>query len=228
MAASKHSVTFGTVIFNALLLVTQVACSGKEAPSPARCVVPVDNSPTRGRADAWVVAVEFGDFQCPFCGEVEPTIKEVDLERPGIIRWVWKNFPLTSIHPRALPAAIAAECAYDQNHFWEMHDLIYANQTSLSDADLASYAQQIGLDMTTWQACLTTDPPMQRIVADENLAARARVDGTPTFFFNGVALVGAQPLDSFLSIVDAAQQSAMTSGADAGSYYSSTEGQGCL
>jgi protein-disulfide isomerase len=228
MAACKHSASRGATIFNSLVLLALSACSGKEAPTLPSCVVPIGNSPTRGPADAWVTAVEFGDFECSYCGRAEPTIKEVDLERPGIVRWVWKHLPITSKHPRALPAAIAAECAHDQNHFWEMHDLIYANQTALNDTDLSNYAQQIGLDMTTWQACLNTDPPKQRILADEDLAARARVDGTPTFFINGVALLGAQPLDSFLSIIDAAQQSAMTSSADAGSYYSAMEGRGCL
>ncbi len=227
MAAPLHCALRATSISCGLVLLSLVACSGKEVPSLPSCVVPIGDSPTRGPADARVTAVEFGDFQCPFCGQAEPTIKEVDLERPGIIRWVWKHLPITSIHARALPAAIAAECAHDQNHFWEMHDLIYANQDALSDGDLFNYAQQIGLDLTTWQACLSTDPPMQRIVADENMAARARVDATPTFFFNGAALVGSEPLDSFLSIIDAAQRSAITSGADAGTYYSAIEGQGC-
>ena len=229
MAAYKRSFTSKMAMSSASFLIALAACAGKaDPPSLPNCVVPIGDSPTRGPADAWVTAVEFGDFECPYCGRAEPTVKEVDLERPGVIRWVWKNLPITSIHPWALPAAIAAECAHDQNHFWEMHDLIYANQASLSDAALSNYARQIGLDMTTWQACLSTDPPQQRILADENMAKRARVDGTPTFFFNGAALVGAEPLDSFLSLIDAAQQSAITSGADAGSYYSAMEGQGCL
>jgi protein-disulfide isomerase len=174
-----------------------------------------------------VTGVEFGDFECPYCGAAEATVSEVDSERPGIVRWVWKNFPLTSIHPRALPDAIAAECAYDQNHFWEMHDLLFANQGAQSDADLLNYAQQIGLDIPTWQACLSTEAPAQRISADETLATSARVNATPTFFFNGLAIVGAQPLETFLSIVDAAKQAALASSVDAGDYYSSIEGQGC-
>ena len=203
------------------------ACTSQERPTLPDCVVPVGDSPTRGPSDAWVTAVEFGDFECPYCAEAEPTVNEVDIERPGVVRWVWKNLPLTRIHPRALPDAVAAECAYDQNRFWEMHDLLYRFQDAQSDADLANYAQQIGLDTTTWQACLSTDPPRQRIAADEDTATRARVDGTPTFFINGVALVGAASLDELLGAVDAARKSAMDSGLDAGSYYALREGQGC-
>jgi len=155
-------------------------------------------------------------------------VKEVDVERPGMVRWVWKNLPITSIHLRALPDAIAAECANEQNHFWEMHDLLYQYQGAQSDTDLANYAQQIGLDMIAWQSCLNSDPPRQRILADENMAARARVDATPTFFINGVAVVGAAPLDELLGAVDAANNAASSSGIDAGDYYSTREGKGCL
>src|SRR5512142_2343945 len=97
------------------------ACSSSREQDLPACVVPVNDSPTRGPADAWVTIVEFGDYQCPYCGASEPTLREVDAQRPGL-RWVWKDFPLPQ-HPRALPTAIAAQCAYSQGHFWEMHDL---------------------------------------------------------------------------------------------------------
>lgn len=214
-----------------LLLVTTsviVACGQAEAPELPSCYVPIGGSPTRGPNDAWVTVVEFGDFECPYCGGAETTISQVDTTRPGIVRWVWKEFPLQNIHPRAMPDAIAAECAYTQGLFWEMHDLLFTNQAAQSDSDLATYAQQIGVDMTTWQACLTSDVPKQRISADEADAANARVDGTPTFFVNGIALVGAAPLDQFLSTIDAAQQAAKASAIAAAEFYSVHEGQGCL
>jgi protein-disulfide isomerase len=207
-------------------LLLSTACT-QENPTLPSCVVPIGDSPTRGPADAWVTAVEFADFQCPYCGQAESTIHQVDAQRPGVVRWVWKNLPITSIHPRALPAAIAAECAFEQNRFWEMHDLLFQHQDAQSDADLANYAQQIGLDMTTWQACLSSAPPQQRISADEDAAAQARVDATPTFFFNGIAVVGAVPLEDMLGSVDAAQRAAQSSGQDAGIFYSLREGQGC-
>jgi protein-disulfide isomerase len=190
------------------------------------CVVPVGNSPTRGPADAWVTIVEFGDFECPYCGAVEPTIKELDAERPGL-RWVYKEFPL-SFHPRALPAAIAAECAGAQGHFWEMHDLLYLYQDAQGDTDLANYARQIGLDVTQWQTCLTSADPINRIAADESDATSARVNATPSFFINGQSLVGARSLQDFLTRVDRAQQAASSSGSVQSAYYSEREGQGCL
>jgi protein-disulfide isomerase len=169
--------------------------------------------------------VEFGDFQCPFCGDVEPTIQQVDAARPGL-RWVWKNVPL-SFHARALPTAIAAMCAHAQGHFWEMHDLLYAHQNAQSDADLADYASQIGLDVTQWQTCLTSAEPVDQISADLRDADSAQVDGTPAFFINGQSLVGSQPLGDFLTVIDQALASARTSGSAQSEYYATRESQGC-
>ncbi len=217
--------------FSVLLVVTALlgaACSEEQPPELPACYVPIGSSPVRGPADAWVTIVEFGDFQCSYCGDAESTIKQVDLERPGVIRWVWKEYPLTGIHPRALPAALAAECAHAQGLFWDMHDHLFADQSAQSDAAIAAYAQQIGVDMPTWQACLGSNAPMQRIADDEADARRARVEGTPTFFVNSVSVVGAVPLDEFLSKVDAAQQSAKSSGIAAADFYSVHETQGCL
>jgi len=203
-------------------------CAEKEDPDLPPCYVPIAGSPTRGPNDAWVTIVEFGDFECSFCGKAESTITQVDSERPGIVRWVWKELPLRAIHPRAVPDATAAECAYSQGLFWEMHDLLFANQAAQSDSDLVAYAQQIGADMPAWQACLSSDVPKQRIAADETDASNARVSGTPTFFVNSVAVVGAAPLDELLSTIDAAQQSAKASGIAAADFYSLHEGQDCL
>jgi len=207
--------------------VSAAACAQQEErielPS---CYVPVRESPTRGPSSAWVTIVEFGDFECPYCGQVEATIQSVDAARPSKVRWVWKQFPL-SFHPRAVPDAIAAECAYAQGRFWEMHDLLFAHQDAQSDSDVAAYAQQIGLDAATWQLCLNSAPPQQRILTDENDATSASVQGTPTFFINGVALVGAAPESDFISAIDSAEQTAMQSGLSAQDYYASHEGQGC-
>ena len=198
-----------------------------QAPELPSCWVPIGNSPTRGPSAAAVTIVEFGDFECPYCGEVEPVLKQLDLERPGL-RWVWKEFPLSSIHPRALPCASAAECAGAQGHFWEMHDLLYQNQAAQSDNDLVNYAGQIGLNVSAWQQCLTSDAPVQRIAADEADATRARVDGTPSFFINGTALIGSRPLPDFLAAVDAATPAAGMDSSLQAAYYADHEGQGCL
>jgi protein-disulfide isomerase len=205
-----------------------VACSQEQPPELPACYVPVGSSPTRGPTDAWVTIVEFGDFQCPYCGDAESTISKVDIERPLLVRWVWKEYPLTSIHARAMPTAIAAECAHAQGLFWNMHDLLFANRGAQTDTDILAYAQQIGLDVTTWQACLVSDAPKQRIADDRADASNARVAGTPTFFVNGVAVVGAVSLDELLPTIDAAQQSAQASGIAAPNFYSIHESEGCL
>lgn len=132
-----------------------------------------------------------------------------------------------SFHARALPTAIAAICADAQGHFWEMHDLLYAHQDAQSDADLANYAAQIGLDVPQWQDCLTTTGPVNQINADLQAAESARVDGTPTFFINGLSLVGSQPLDAFLSAIDQALVAAQLNTSTQSDFYARHEGQGC-
>ena len=118
-------------------------------------------------------------------------------------------------------------CAHAQGHFWEMHDLLYANQNAQSDADLANYATQLGLDVTQWQTCLTSAEPVDQISADLRAADSARVDGTPAFFVDGVSIVGNRPLDDFLTVIDRALGSAVTSGSAQSEYYATREAQGC-
>jgi protein-disulfide isomerase len=180
----------------------------------------------RGPADAWVTAVEFADFECPYCKLAELTIAQVDLQRPGVVRWVFKYLPLPG-HAHAVPAATAAECAHVQGLFWPMHDLLYAHQDALSDSDLSAYAAQVGVDMAVWSACLNSQQPLARIETDVLEANRAQVPGTPAFFFNGTGLLGARPLADFLAAVDGAERQAQKGNRDAGDYYASLEGTGC-
>jgi protein-disulfide isomerase len=214
------------LILSSLLPLATLAGCGDRAPEQSFCAVRVADSPTRGPADAWVTAVEFADFECPYCGRVVPTLREVDAERPAVVRWVFKHVPL-AFHTRALPAAIAAECAHEQGYFWEMYDALFAHQDALSDADLATYAAGIGLDMASYQACLGSDPPRARVVADLEAAQRAKVSATPTFFFNGLPLVGALALADFLAAVDRGRQDAQSSGLAPADYYAALEAQGC-
>ncbi len=203
------------------------ACSSSAPEDLPACVVPVGDSPARGPADAWVTIIEFGDFQCRYCGEAEATIREVDRQRPGL-RWVWKDLPLTNIHPRALAAAIAAQCAHAQGHFWEMHERLYQNQGAQSDSDLARYAEALGLDMAAWQPCFEYGAPNDHISADVHMALRARVAATPSFFVNGLSLVGSRPLADFMATIDEAEARARASGLGQSVYYSTREGEGCL
>ncbi len=226
LAVSLASKLVTKTIVMAIVAALGCACSSSQHQDLPVCVVPIGESPTRGPADAWVTIVEFGDYQCPYCGTVEPTLHQVDSERPGL-RWVWKDFPLPQ-HPRALPAAIAAQCAYSQGRFWEMHDLLFQHQDAQSDTDLAAYAAQLDLDLAQWQTCFTNGEPNDHINADLTESSRARVDATPSFFVNGLSLVGNRPLSDFLELIDEAQSRAVASGIVQSDYYSARESQGCL
>jgi len=189
------------------------------------CAVPIGQSPTRGPADAWVTLVEFGDFQCPYCGNEEPVLRELDRLRPDL-RWVFKHLPLPQ-HPRAKAASIAAECAHDQGAFWPMHDLLFAHQDALADADLAGYAEQLSLRLDDWQDCYDRQLPLDRLEQDYELALQVHVKGTPTFFVNGWLLAGARPLGDLLTAVDEAYARALESQVPAADYYQSLVDQGC-
>jgi protein-disulfide isomerase len=202
------------------------ACSSSQSGPKAACPLAVNDSPVRGADDAWVTIIEFEDFQCPACGAAQPTLREIDVQRPGVVRWVFKHLPW-SYHEHALSAAIAAECAHEQQLFWPMHDLLYKHQDALNGADLARCAAQVGLDLAVWNGCLTSNPPRQRIEADIQQAEDGGVDATPTFFINGTPLVGAQPLEDFLTSIDQARSTAESSGVAAADYYSTLETHGC-
>lgn len=202
------------------------ACSSPDSiPSPT-CVVPVGASPQRGPADAWVTIVEFSDFQCVFCGKAEGTIAEIDRERPGL-RWVYKHFPLTSIHANALNAAIAAECANEQGKFWEMHDLLFKNQNKLDPASLNGYAQSLGLDLNSYATCLTGGSAQERVYSDFELGLDAGVEGTPAFFINGRLLSGVYPAADFIQVIDEARKAAQLSEIPQSEYYAKTESPQC-
>jgi protein-disulfide isomerase len=163
--------------------------------------------------------IEFGDFECPFCGAEEPVIAALLQMYPKDLRVVFKNFPLTTIHPYAEGAAIAAECAGAQGDFWAMHDQLYAHQNDLESQNLPTYAQAAGVDLPTWQACLSTQPPVDAINADVALATSVGVDATPTFFVNGAIVVGAVPEAELQAVIEAARTRAEASGVPRASYY---------
>jgi Na+/H+ antiporter NhaA/protein-disulfide isomerase len=138
----------------------------------------------RGPADAPVTLVEYGDFQCPYCGRAEPAVREL-LAAFGDIRYVWRHLPLTDVHPRADAAAEASEAAADQGAFWEMHDLLLDHQDALLASDLAAYAEQLGLDLEQFEEALRRRTGAARIAEDVDSADLSGVSGTPTFFING-------------------------------------------
>jgi protein-disulfide isomerase len=220
---SDWSPRSGLLILGAIFL--SAGCSSPDPLPLPSCVVPVGASPQRGSADAWVTIVEFADFQCPFCGRAEPTIKTVDIARPGL-RWVFKHFPLSQ-HQYAVAAALGADCANQQGMFWEMHDTLFAHQTSLDDASLTSYALALGLDVEAWNNCRTSSEATIRVVDDFDLGIKVGVRATPTFFIDGIALEGAAPASDFLGLIDEAETTAKRSGIAQADYYSHSETQGC-
>jgi len=172
-------------------------------PQYVRYEVPDEGFPSLGPADAPITIVEFSDFQCPYCGRFyQQTYQPLLDAYPGKIRFVYRHLPLTSIHPNAMPAAEAAMCANEQGMFWEFHNALFADQTSLGQDFYLQIAQNLGLDMTAFQDCLTTEKYSAEIQKDSDFALNLGVNSTPTFFINGLAVVGAQPLDVFKQVID--------------------------
>jgi protein-disulfide isomerase len=163
--------------------------------------LPVGHSPVKGPENAPITIVEFSDYQCPFCARSEPLIKEALAAYPTQARLVYKQFPLVGIHPQAMPAAIAAVAAQKQGKFWEMHDLLFANQRELAPEQIKSYARQLGLDMAKFEADLQSEDVKAAIQDDMQLAQRAGVRGTPTVFVNGKLLQN-RSLDGFKQLID--------------------------
>ena len=143
----------------------------------------------RGPADASVTLVEYGDFQCPYCGRAEPVVRELlaDVD----LRYVWRNLPLTDVHPQAQLAAEAAETAGLQGRFWEMHDLLLAHQNALRITDLLGYARDLALDEERFHDDMVRRASAERVAADLDSADLSGVSGTPTFFINGQRHYGA-------------------------------------
>ncbi len=188
-----------------------VGCSSAGAPvavsnvsDAGRGTVDLAGTPTAGPATAKVVVVEFGDFECPYCGQEEPVVKQMLTDYAGQILFAFKEFPLASIHPYAELAAEAALAANAQGKFWPYHDLLYANQAALGRTALDSYATMLGLDLTTFDGALDGGTYASAVAADEALGVKLGVNATPTFFVNGAVVVGAVPYAALKAAVDAA------------------------
>lgn len=174
-------------------------------------------SPSKGKADAKLVILEFSDFECPFCGRyARDTYAQVlkEFVDTGKARYVFRHLPIESLHPRALRASQAAECAHAQGRFWEYHDRLFTNQQALTDPDLTRHAQALSLSMPAYEKCMATQlATPAKIRQDQGEGGRAGVTGTPTFFIGTVTkegrlkalrrLVGAHPIANFRTAIDA-------------------------
>ena len=158
----------------------------------------------RGPVDAPVTVVEYGDFQCPYCGMAEPIVRELLLGFATDVRYVWRHLPLTDVHANAQLAAEASEAAADQGAFWEMHDLLLAHQDALEPGDLVDYAGQLSLDVEHFESTLRGHETTVRVAEDVDSADLSGVSGTPTFFINGRRHYGAYDIETLSAAVRAA------------------------
>jgi len=156
----------------------------------------------QGSANAPIQLVEYGDYECPYCGDAYSVVKTVQREFGNDLLFAFRNFPLTQVHPRAFPAACAAEAAALQDAFWPMHDTLDENQESLEDDDLVGYAEKCGRDLAQFEQDVASDGVAERIRADFVSGARSGVNGTPTFFVNGQRYDGSWQPDAFLAFLN--------------------------
>ena len=171
-------------------------------PAIYRATINVDGAPYKGRADAPVVLVKFEDFHCPYCKEAQPTLTQLLARYPDRIKIVHKDFPIEELHPGARTAHIAARCANEQGRFWPYHDALYAHAAKTAAKELQTYAMESGLDVTRFEQCLTADKYSSAVEKDIADGKQVGVTGTPAFYINGRLLVGAQPLENFVKIID--------------------------
>lgn len=188
------------------------APTGGDVAAPDEQVGPLaavtDEDHIRGDKNAPVTLITYSDFECPFCERFTPTVDQVMAEYKGKVRLVYRHFPL-SFHPQAEPAAEASECAAEQNKFWEFHDKMFANQASLSATYYPQVAKELGLNVTKFNDCLSSDRMLAKVRAQYQGGATAGVNGTPGSFVvskNGTVtpIRGALPFESVKPMIDAA------------------------
>lgn len=170
--------------------------------TPPRTQVGFDPARVRGNTKAKVMIVEFSDFQCPFCGQVQSTLKNVLTKHRDTVALAFRDMPVSQIHPQAMGAAQAARCAGEQGKFWEYHDLLFADQGGLDKPGLTTKAQKLQLDEKQFDACISNEKYKAQIQQDSQEGMRAGVSGTPGFFINGVFISGAQPEATFEKLIE--------------------------
>jgi protein-disulfide isomerase len=172
-----------------------------------RLAVPVsERDHSQGPATAAVTLVQYGDYECPYTRQSTTVVRALQQQLGDQLRFVFRNFPLTEIHPHALNAALAAEAAASEGKFWEMHDYIFHHQHTLEDSDLVQFAAALGLDMQQYARDMAEQPTLARIEEDVESGERSGVQGTPTFFINGVVYRGSWRQDALHAALQAASQ----------------------
>jgi protein-disulfide isomerase len=163
-----------------------------------------DRDHIQGPTEAAVTLVEYGDYECPYCGAAYPIVKEVQSRMGERLRFVFRNFPITTSHPHAEQAAETAEAAATQGRFWQMHDLLYENQRRLRVPDLRDYAERLALDVERFDSELTEHAHAARVREDFMSGVRSGVNGTPTFYINGARHDDSYDIDTMLAALERA------------------------
>lgn len=172
----------------------------------AKLTVPVrKHDHVQGSDRAPIVLVEYGDFECPHCGRAHGIVKELQEQMESQLCLVYRHFPLSSLHPHAQAAALASEAADAQGKFWDMHDVLFENQESLEDENLRQYARELDLDLDRFERDAEAGRFLPRVQEDVRSGIRSGVNGTPTFFINGVRYDGSFELPGFTQALMAAE-----------------------
>jgi protein-disulfide isomerase len=173
----------------------------------ARLLLPVSQRDhIQGPSDAAVTLVEYGDYQCPYCGRAYPIVQAVQQRLGDRLRFVFRHFPLTQVHPHAQHAAEAAEAAAAQGAFWAIHDALFEQQRHLDDDHLVQYARQLGLHVGAFETALASHAHAGRVREDFLSGARSGVNGTPTFFINGVRHDAGYDVGTLLRAIERAEE----------------------
>jgi protein-disulfide isomerase len=173
-----------------------------KAPAVFRAEVSVDGAPFKGPTTAPVTIVEFSDFHCPFCKRVLPTLTQLESQYGDKVKLVFRDYPIDNLHPAARKAHEAARCAHDQGKFWAYHDALFEKAPKASPEQLKTYAQEVGLDVAAFEQCVNSEAYQAAVQRDVEEGTRVGVTGTPAFFINGRLVSGAQPLESFVRVIE--------------------------
>jgi protein-disulfide isomerase len=179
------------------------AADDGQLPRTSRYDIPTEGYPSTGPADAPITIVEFSDFECPFCTKWHREVYTPLMEQyPGQVRLVYRNFPLTGLHQNAYPAAEAALCAGNQGAYWEYHDKLFQALYGLGSDAFQQYASELSLDMDAFNECVNSHKYQPFVQDDIDFALSIGVQSTPTFFINGLPVVGAQPIQAFQQVIE--------------------------
>ena len=198
---AKNKIKVSIFLVIGLILSLNVWAKASKPDEIVRLPVWIESAPSIGNPKATVTIVEFTDFECPFCGRVQPTLMRVRETYADQVRLVFKHFPLPS-HRYARDAHLAAQCAEDQGRFWEYRNVLFSNQRALKKENLVKYAKDLGLSLAPFENCLNQKTQMKRIDDDIKEGLNLGIMGTPAFLINGRPFSGAQPFSSFQNVIE--------------------------